>query len=320
MTNQGSKIIGYRRITGNIGMSDNETGHRGVWLEKRRALWENILALGHVIKPLSPLTRASEISGLSYPKVEHEQDILCIEFGGLNKVFFEKELAETAHFARKHCGKVVFLCDDPDLFCPWELFIGCDFNNWILALNSPTMCDIRKPKGVKFVDLAFGSLLNIKEQEQPTVNKIVYSGRSDGRMKTLKAISKAKGYIAIYGKPEEWDGTGWKVADAPPPQPKRSAFYGQALASLGLASAKHKKIGWRTGRVEHSIAAGTPALIESDNFMFKGSPVFKSANDIANWWKKLQKPEERFRVWANQKWKMESQKEHTLQTLQQILS
>ena len=57
-SNTGKKI-GYRRVSGKIGLTNKENGIRGAWVEKRVAFFKNVLAQGMRIIPLSEPTEAT---------------------------------------------------------------------------------------------------------------------------------------------------------------------------------------------------------------------------------------------------------------------
>jgi len=55
--------VGYRRVAGKIGLTDNENGVRGAWVEKRIELLKNLLLNRYKIILLSKLTKATEQKG-----------------------------------------------------------------------------------------------------------------------------------------------------------------------------------------------------------------------------------------------------------------
>ena len=261
--------IGYRRFAGAIGVSPQEKGARGLWWEKRLALWELLSARGHQVIPLSRVTRESK-GYLNIGSVE-DVDVLMIEFGGTNKLFYGKDIEGTIEMARTFQGPVIYICDDPDLFPQWKWFEGCDFSKWTVWNNTPLAdVDIHRPPESNTCDFPYGAIVNYNAYVGDwSVPNLAYIGRPVGRKDILHELEEATDVINVYGKPKEWESyPAWDVTSPPPSQPERADFYAQHLGCLLIADKRHKKMQWRTGRFYHAIAGGCPVIVERDHEYF----------------------------------------------------
>jgi hypothetical protein len=258
--------IGYRRVSGKLPLTDNETGQRGTWLEKRRALILNLELRGHKFAWLSPLTTASTEAG-------HKQeaytscDVLMLEFGGNNLLFNGKAWNETFEMIKTHKGKVIFLCDDPDLPFLWKELPGEDWTRWFVAVNAtklePTRLKLGVPSAAKMIDLPFHALLDQQEFSDGTQPTAIYYGRPNGRMKSLTPYLQS-GALTIAGRIEEWNDPSLSIVE-PPQQRDRANWYKQWRACFAMYDGKHAITGWRTGRAYHALLAGIPVAAPIGN-------------------------------------------------------
>lgn len=267
--------IGYRRLSGSIGLSLKEHGTRGLWWEKRRAL-VNYLEEDrrHSVHFIGRMTKQTMQDGdvpifNHDPDGKHRYDVLFVEFGGTNAQFFGKALAETYRLVERHKGPIFYLCDDPDLWFPWKAMPGEDWSRWTVLVNAaaeragPRVYPV--PGGARVLDLPVASLLTPdKPVEKYARDNLVYVGRPDGRSDAFRRLIAANAPFRVYGRSEEWEEYGVRVEEAPP-QPQRGAFYAGQIGCLAVADKKHKKMLWRTGRAYHAVAAGCPVLAEANH-------------------------------------------------------
>jgi hypothetical protein len=272
--------INYHRISGKIGMSDFETGDRGAWLEKRRGLWTFLRAAGHEVNCCSLPTKPS-IGLWNPPAIEDKSqvdlfaaagetlpkaDILMLEFGGSNGLFFGKDLHRTRVLIEAHKGKIVFICDDPDLFFPWKDYPNEDWSRWSAWLNAvePSEEAMKLPKGCRAYDFPFSALLPYREPLlEGYSSNFVYSGRPNGRKAQINTFQFASGgLVDVYGRQEEWSEYGVTVSGGSPKQSERHSFYQTKLGCLAISDSKHKRLRWRTGRAYHALHSGCPVACE----------------------------------------------------------
>lgn len=251
-------IVGYRRLSGAIGITEHESGTRGMWWEKRAALLAALRLRGHEVHLLSKPTRPSR--GLwEIPPPDTELDLLMVEFGGTNKIFFGEDLAATADIITHHSGPAIYLWDDPDLPLP----AGMDgLQPWTIWANSPGAERLAGPPGSRVLDFPFASLQAPAPPSVPGVQRFIYMGRPTGRRADLEYLDPA--LVEVYGRPAEWAAHNVEVHCAPA-QPLRSALYARYAGGLALASGKHKRMAWRTGRGTHCILSGTPIVTPEDH-------------------------------------------------------
>lgn len=284
--------IAYRRMSGAVSFSPNERGSRGLWWEKRQGLVRWLLRRAHTIELVSRLSKngdAGLLTPASYDAARHE--LLLVEFGSSNERFNGDDLAETMRIANAHKGPAVYLCDDPDLPFLWERLDRPE--RWVQWLNARSPGQVGKqPDAVRSVDFPFAATL----KPRPTLEgawidqELVYLGRPNGRAKALRTVLSAGVPLAVYSNPKDW--TDFDIPVVPPPsQPRRSEWYARKTASLVLADAKHKALGFRTGRAFHALCAGTPFLYENDHPAFDGYlGGFTTADDLRGWWGALVDP------------------------------
>ena len=80
-SNSGSTRVGYRRVSGKIGLTNKENGVRGAWVEKRVALFKNMLHFGYHIIPLSEATDATKDDGFETFDTYQPCEVLMLEIG-----------------------------------------------------------------------------------------------------------------------------------------------------------------------------------------------------------------------------------------------
>lgn len=333
--------IAYRRVSGKIITSEQDCGSRGSWFEKRKAVFEFLRGRGHKVDLVSPLSKNS--SNKDWQKTipysaEEKYDAVVFEFAGLNKVFFEKDLEETARIAREHSGICVFICDDPDLPFLWDVVSKTSRQRWFALYNAkyPKKVSIGKqPDFVESLDLPLplleaGVAGFMKPQayslEQLQSKSLVYFGRPNGREKVLSSVLSTPGVgLRIFGKDADWvsikEKYGVRIHE-PPTQDQRRLWYSQQLASVVLADEKHKRFGWRTGRASHALLAGCPAIVEKSHtaLIEEGCFSFGSGIDLRRIAQNLRiNPEQRRSLWEGSMQQMlESQKGVLERTLQRV--
>lgn len=254
--------VAYRRMSGPIGFSDLEAGTRGLWLEKRRAFVMELRRRGHQVDIFNRMTKFSQ--QLTTPTFNDSYDVLFIEFGSSNLNFYHDDLNKTQRLTREHGGKIVFLCDDPDLPYLWRTLKADDFEWWAVWANATKCLPFGgQPAAIKTFDFPFASLLPMRRPQDVYGDKFVYIGRPNGRAAAFTALHAAHAPYQVYGRTKEWPAA-INVLD-PPEQNQRTAFYAKQLGSLVIADNKHKQLGWRTGRAYHAIAAGCPAVVEKSH-------------------------------------------------------
>ena len=285
--------IGYRRMSGAIGLSLQEQGTRGMWWEKRRALLDYLRSRGHEVVLTNRLSKAT----LGDERVCREQlweepgagtyDVLLIEFGGSNAQFFGRDLEETYRLIAAHDGPVIYLCDDPDLWFPWKATPNEEWSRWTVLVNAaaeragPRVYPV--PGGARVMDFPVASLLPMAEALPARGDHLAYVGRPLGRGDAFRRLIAAGAPFRVYGRAEEWEEFGLRVQEAPP-QPQRGAFYATQLGCLAIADKKHKKMLWRTGRAYHAISAGCPVLAEANHTLLAANfGAYADPTKVAEW-------------------------------------
>jgi len=263
--NTGS-IIGYRRVAGKIGLTNNEEGIRGAWVDKRIALFKKFFADGHRIVLLSSTTDATRDEGLD--RQSDNFDILCLEFGGTNLQFYGKNWDLTIEYVKNHSGFVWFVCDDPDLSFLWNLMPDEAWDRWTILANAvnadATLRALKAPEGVGFMHLAMDKYMEADSFSPGTIKKVVYIGRNQGRSAHFKNFG-ASPYLQIAGKTKEWEDYPLLSLVDVPQQKDRRKFYRNYYGCLAIYDKKHKETGWHTGRAYHALYAGIPVLAPPGN-------------------------------------------------------
>lgn len=270
--------IGYRRLAGKIKLGTDESGTRGAWWEKRRALMAALGARGHSVHIMSGPA---------------ECDLLLIEFGSSNEKFYGTDLATTRAVIELHAGPVAYVCDDPDLPLP----------KWDCAKRVRLWRNATRVWGEGGQsDVSFGALLPQLDPVPAEDQRWLYAGRPDGlRGRKVAEMLDAGAPLVVMGRADEWSKFGIRTV-APPPQPMRHSVYKQFVGMLGMSDAKHKRLGWRTGRVQHAVAAGIPALVEDGHPGFGNAyPKFGNAAEAVKMMTRYTDPVERMLLLESQR-------------------
>lgn len=235
--------VGYRRYSGKAFLSgDKVTSTRGAWLEKRIAFVELLKSRGH------------EVTVVKTGEPMQSFDVLFVEFGSDNAVFYGDDIEYTKKLIEAEQGKIIFICDDPELFPKLNPFYIDHY--WVNAENE-LACS--KHFGVPCESFPFYGLQETQSFASEHNEKVVYyGGTSQGREERL---SKYRVFLPleVYGKQKDFK----DINPLPPPsQEERASFYRKFKYCLGMTDNKHRKLGWNTGRIYHAIAAGVPVLHE----------------------------------------------------------
>lgn len=296
------KTIGYRRVSGKIGLTNKENGVRGAWVEKRVALFKNLMILnGYRIIPLSEATDATKDDGFETFSEYQPCDILMLEFGGTNLQFYQKYWDKTVEMIKAHKGRIIFLNDDPDLPFLWELLPDEDWSRWTIAANAVNCAEVAKvlkcPEGSRTVDLPMASGMEGESFHAGEVEAIVYIGRPNGRTKYFKEFTKSR-ELKIAGKEAEWeDYSGLEILENPQQRDRRK-FYQKFAGCLAVFDDKHKNTGWRTGRAYHALYAGIPVCAPRGNAGLNWCFPVDTAADISMFAKLS--AEKRQKIWEKQ--------------------
>lgn len=289
--------IAYRRMSGPIGLSSLEQGTRGMWLEKRLALILTLRRRGHQVDIVNRMTKFS--LQLDPPTFDDSYDLLFIEFGSSNEVFYGDDLRTTREYADRHRGQIVFLCDDPDLPYLWKTVESP--SRWSVWMNAARPAAFGgQPEGVATFDFPFAALLPIREVEEKVSGPAVYVGRPKGRENVVRALLRDGVPFVVHGRESEWKGFGVQVQPVPT-QAQRGDFYSQSLASVVLADRKHHRLGWRTGRAYHALCAGCPAIVESAHeALVETFDSFRDAQELSKRLADWKDARVRRRAWKSQ--------------------
>lgn len=293
--------IAYRRMSGAIGLTQFETGTRGLWLEKRLALIAELTRRGHQVHLVNRMTKYSQPI---IPAVwDTSYDLLFVEFGSSNAKFYGEDLKQTQHMVATHRGYIVFLCDDPDLPYLWKTVP--DVGRWAVWLNAKYGEPFGgQPDSIPIYDAPFAALLKPPGWASPGPDsqgvQLVYNGRAKGREAAFRALFAAGVPFVVAGRPAEWKDFPATVIEAPT-QAHRAEFYRTKLGSLVLADKKHKKLGWRTGRAYHALYAGTPAVVErSHRALAEVFDTFETTDELTALVRRWQEPTTRRQDWEAQ--------------------
>lgn len=303
------KTVGYRRVSGKVGLTNNEEGIRGAWVEKRVALFKNLLSNNYKIKILSELTDPTKAELSDYDLSYKECDVLMLEFGGTNLQFYQKYWDKTVEMINAHKGKIIFINDDPDLGFLWELLPNEDWSRWTVAANAVNCKEVGEtlkcPEGVRVVDYPMDGGMEFAEFHQGIHNQVVYIGRPNGRAKIFKELTQSSN-LTIAGKQEEWSDYPSIAVVKNPSQKDRREFYQNYAGCLAVYDGKHKSCGWRTGRAYHAVYAGIPVCAPEGNVGLGWCHPVNTASqltDFANL-----SAEDRNKIWLQQKASIQSTK------------
>src|SRR3984957_13659717 len=144
-------------MSGAVGLTDEEKGTRGLWLEKRRALLKELRGRGHEVSVVNRMTAPSKVD--DPPRWDPKRcDLLMIEFGSSNARFYGEDLALTQCMADEHAGPIVFLCDDPDLPYAWKM-VTSRRDRWTAWFNASMGVPFGgQPPEIRILDAPFASL------------------------------------------------------------------------------------------------------------------------------------------------------------------
>lgn len=303
------KTIGYRRVSGKIGLTDKENGIRGAWVEKRVALFKNLLNSNYKIIPFTEATDPTKSDGFETFDSYQHCDVLMLEFGGTNLQFYKKYWDKTVELINQHKGKIVFLNDDPDLPFLWELLPDEDWSRWTIAANATNCTEVARilkcPLGSTTIDLPMASGMEFAIFHSGGIQKIVYIGRPNGRNKYFKEYTKSPA-LQVAGKESEWTDYSDKITVIENPQQRdRRAFYQKYNGCLAVYDEKHKSSGWRTGRAYHALYAGIPVCAPTGNQGLSWCYPIGTSEDITKFSELL--VEERKKIWLEQKQKVEAE-------------
>lgn len=299
-SNTGLKL-GYRRVSGKIGLTNKESGVRGAWVEKRVALFKNLLASGYSIIPFSAPTESTAADGFTSVNQYTKCDVLILEFGGTNLQFYKKDWDKTVDLIKSHSGRIIFINDDPDLPFLWELLPDEKWDRWVVAANATNSAEVstilKCPMGVRVVDLPMANGMSFESFSNGNIDKTVYIGRPNGRTKYFKEFLKSPS-LEISGKPKEWTDFNINVIENPQQKDRRN-FYRNYKGCLTVYDSKHKISGWRTGRAFHALYAGIPVCAPSGNTGLKWTYPVETVEDL-NKFTSLS-DEKRKLIWEKQK-------------------
>lgn len=294
--------IGYRRVSGKLGLTSKENGVRGAWVEKRQALFRNLIAKNYRIFCFTEGTDETKASGYKSHNTYVNCDCLFLEFGGTNLQFYGAAWQQTIKLIQQHRGKIVFLCDDPDLPFLWKLLPNENWSRWIIAANATNPKEVatilKCPVGCKVIDMPMSANVTFADYHEGQIAKAIYIGRPNGRGKYFNEFAKCED-LQIAGKAKEWIAYPNVHVKDNPQQKHRRHFYRQYQACLAVYDEKHKNCGWRTGRAYHALYAGIPVISPKGNDGLSWTYPIQNASDITNFIKMsaLQKQE----IWSKQK-------------------
>jgi len=279
--------IGWVRGAGKIGLTDQESGTRGAWVEKRRMLFSAFESHDAEVIPLTPMTPRTRVE-TSYGLADTYSrcDLLVVEFAGLNMAWYGDDWRNAAELVRNHKGRVLFICDDPDLPLPVDMFAGEDWSRWMFAANAvnvdATAEHLHVPSGATAIDLPLVGEYRDRLRVAPAYEhrSLVYIGRNSGRSAVFKKLLPCEG-LTIAGREAEWKSYGSVInlVDVPE-QAQRAEFYRRYLGGYVVFDKVHQRLGWRTGRAYHAHAAGVPVWAADLNNGMPWVQIAPSATDI----------------------------------------
>lgn len=295
----------YHRISGAVGLTAQESGTRGAWVEKRLTTLRWLKARGHEVTILSRLTRATHTA----PQSEFHcntradartADLLVLEFGPSNGSWYAEDYAFTQAVVGEYAGPIVYLCDDPDLLkssvCRYVPQI--DWSRWTFLLNcqrpecAPAV--LGAPAEASYSEFNPGvglSQVPYAPSEEPL---LVYPGRPGGRKEQVNAMLDSQ-VVQVVSSPHDWKS--WEhLMHHPllpsPEQADRRDFYRRYAALVCAFDEKHAKLGWRTGRAYHALSAGVPVLAFPGNAALWWTKEVSSSDDLTTEWALLTNSDE----------------------------
>lgn len=312
--------VGWVRGAGKIGLTQVEKGTRGAWVEKRRLLFSAFESHGAEVVPLTPLTDTSAMtSPYALADTEAPVDLIVLEFAGLNMGWYGEDWARARDIISRHKGKVMFVCDDPDLPLPADVFKDERWSRWMFAFNAVNIPEVRDALDVplsvgKVIDLPLiGYYADAECATEYEHRQLVYIGRNGGRSKIFKSLLPCAG-LAIAGRDKEWEK--YDVSVVPMPEQRdRAAFYRKYFGAYAVFDQLHDRTGWRTGRAYHAHAAGVPVWIPARTAGIEWAGVAANRFDIMRAVESLE-DERRTELWQNQLGsigRMAEEQEHKIQ-------
>ena len=256
-----SKTIAYRRVAGKVGLTNQENGVRGAWVEKRVALFNNLLETDNEILLLSTTTKATNNFGIEHQQHYEPSDLLILEFGGTNLRFYKNDWEQTISIIKQHKNEILFITDDPDLSFIWNLLPQEDWSRWTIGANATNPKEsakvLKTPNNAKTIDYPLLPSLTETTFNTHESNKVIYIGRPNGREQFFNDLTRCPN-LEIAGNEKEWHTYPHLQIKPYPQQRDRQNFYKQYGGCLAVYDRKHKATGWRTGRAYHALAAGIP--------------------------------------------------------------
>lgn len=238
-------MFGYRR-------ADGQPLDAEPWVAKRLALLRALAEIGG--EPVAWLHGPAEVGALLVEAAETVDPV-------------------TEDIVALHNSKrpVVWVCDDPLLAAarPWR--------RAVVWRNATRYCATAGRES----DVSFGALLTHHEPCAPVVPRVLYDGRAGGgRAEVVARLLDMGAPIDVVGDAAQWRPWGVETACRALPPNVRHAAYRRYVCVLGLAERGQMRMGWRTGRVQHAVAAGVPVLVDAGHNGFGPEMLrFRSLGD-----------------------------------------
>jgi hypothetical protein len=205
-----------------------------------------------------------------------------LEFGGTNLSFYGKDWEQTINIIQRHPGRIIFLCDDPDLPFLWNLLPHENWSRWTVAVNAVNLDNTRNKLGIppkaNVIDLPFHGGMTPQPFTDGPIRQAIYYGRPNGRSRTLLPYLSS-GLITVAGREKDWAELNPTLV-TPPEQKDRAQFYRQYQACLAVYDQKHAITGWRTGRAYHALNAGIPVAAPVGNTALNWAWPLNGTHDL----------------------------------------
>lgn len=299
------KKLAYVRLSEGIGISDTGFPTRSGWYNKRKKLlqiWKDFDI--EVVLTTRPTKDCKGMWEFPCPTEKIDSCDACfIEFASNNYKFHKKDIDNSCEIISHFKNKLkIFMCDDPDLLknClhTIEKLSGVSLRgeDTIILLNA----DVSKYDWEKYLELNgakvfsfyVGSVLDpLNEKVSEKINKILYLGNNEdgSRKKLLDKINEMENFpIDIVSNKK-----GKSPIEAPK-QPERLKFMSKYLCFLGLSDNTHKKMYWKTGRVEYAALSGIPVFVENTHktYIENGYQEFSDVEDLKMLIERIKQDEE----------------------------
>lgn len=287
------KNLAYIRLSCGIGISDTGTPTRSGWFNKRKKLLQLLDDAGiNVILTTRPTKDCKGMWEYPCPVEKVDSCEACfIEFASENYKFHKTEIDESCEIIKRFKNKLkIFMSDDPDILKGnmkiIEKISGVSLrgSDTIILLNADvsrfdwnTYLEL---EGATVLPFYIGAMLDrVTEPAAEKIQKILYLGNAEdgSRKKIIDAIRSVENFpIDIVSNKK-----GGSEIEAPT-QPERLKFMSKYVAFLGLSDTKHKKMSWKTGRVEYAALAGIPVFVESKHSVYvsEGYTEFADIEDL----------------------------------------